>query len=297
MRADYHLHPNLHPKRPEKRLARLWKAIERHQLDAVVCAEHVFKDAPGAYRRFAAGKPKHLHCHVFPGAELVTRDGNAGVDVIAFAEHDWYDEHPRLLEPFTMTLRQMIGYLEASNLQWFIPHPVVITSPLKTLYPTQEEMQEFLAGVPAFEARNGCFVLTEHLCTFPVLHPFLRTFRNRLRESAEPVLQRYARETHQFFAVGSDAHHPREVGYSVEVPGKAGSRAHVFRLLTTNTDLTTLYLPSFTNPIPRLLHAAATTLREWRMRKAGMRTTEQDWEDVVEVETVPILSEVTEEVV
>lgn len=278
MRADYHLHPNLPKGNACRRLKALWKGIERHKLDAVICAEHSFKNAPDAYRRFVAAKPKSLRCHVFPGAELVTSDPHGGVDVVAFAEEDWYDAHPLLLEPFSLTLPEMLRYLEASGLRWFIPHPMILGTPLRALFATQEEMRGFLARVPAFEARNGSHLLIEHLCTYPILRPFLKRFREKLRASAEPRVEAFFR-SHAFLAVGSDAHHPRELGYSVEVPGKAGSRSLAFERLVTNTDIKTLYLPSFSNPFPRLVAASLTAMHEWGMRKRGRG--EALWEETM----------------
>lgn len=281
MRADYHIHPNLPRKHPEQRLTALWSAIEKHRLDAVVCAEHSFKDSAGAYRKMMAAKPKQMRCHVFPGAELVTSGPHGGVDVIAFAEEDWYDAHPHLLEPFSMTLTEMLRYLEASDLQYFMPHPLILGTSLRRLFRTQDEMIIFLATIPAFEARNGSPLLVDHLCTFlPVLHPILRNFREKLRTSAEPLLDLYFKE-HTFLAVGSDAHHPRELGFSVEIHGKTGNRRIAFERLTHNTDLKTLYLPSFSNPFPRLLSFASTAFHEWWMRKRGRLETLREEEVLV----------------
>ncbi|MFA6039242.1 MAG: hypothetical protein WCV62_00745 [Candidatus Peribacteraceae bacterium] len=275
MKVDYHVHPNLPTRHPEKKLAKLWQAVERHRLDAFICAEHSFKDAPGAYRALVAAKPKHVRCQVFPGAELATSDGGGGVDVVAFAREDWYDEHPRLLEPFSMTLAETVRTLEASGLRWFIPHPTIMGTALRRQFPGQGEMREFLASVPAFEARNGTHLLIEHLCTHPLARPFLRGVRDRLRASAEPRLDLYFRE-HAFLAVGSDAHHPRDLGYCVEFPGRAAGRRHVFERLTRNTDIQTLHLPAFSYALPRLLATAGTAFHEWCMRKAGRSETVQE---------------------
>jgi len=288
MRADYHIHPNLPRRHPEQRLTAFWSAIEKHRLDAVICAEHSFKDAASAYRKVMAAKPKQMHCHVFPGAELVTSDPHGGVDVIAFAEEDWYDAHPRLLEPFSMTLTEMLRYLQASDLQYFIPHPLILGTSLRWLFRTQDDMKNFLATIPAFEARNGSPLLLAHLCTlFPLLHPLLRRFREKLSTSAEPQLELYYGE-HAFLAVGSDAHHPRELGFSVEIPGKADSRRFAFERLTHNTDVSRLSFPSFSNPFLRLLSFASTAFHEWGMRKRGR------WEALREEEMLVAAEALTE---
>ncbi|MDD4319705.1 MAG: hypothetical protein PHW10_05280 [Candidatus Peribacteraceae bacterium] len=264
MRADYHLHPNLLRKHPTRRLRKIWEAIAASNLDAVICAEHAFKDAPLAYRRLCAARPETATTHVFPGAELVATAGSRGIDVIAFGEEDWYDRHPRLLEPYGMPLAEMLAYLDASSdLRYFIPHPTLLGTPLLKLHPHPEEMRAFLARVPAFEAFNGSPLLLEHLCMLPGIRlPFGR-FGRACRRGARLPLELFGRDTHRFFAVGSDAHHPSEIGFGVEIPGgPARGRADTFRRLVTNRDITTLYFPRFNALIPRLLMTAATTLRE-----------------------------------
>ncbi|MEK7219007.1 MAG: hypothetical protein AAB728_06115 [Patescibacteria group bacterium] len=285
MKVDYHVHPNLPSRHPGKRLAKLWQAVERHGLDAFICAEHTFKDAPAAYRETLAARPKRVRCQVFPGAELATSDGRGGVDIVAFAEEDWYDEHPRLLEPFSMTLAETVRTLEASGLHWFIPHPTIMGSALRRMFPSQESMREFLSSVPAFEARNGTHLLIEHLCSHPLVRPFFGCLRERLRASAEPRLDLYF-TSHAFLAVGSDAHHPRDLGYCVEFPGGVLGRRLTFGRLTRNTDIQTLHLPNFSYALPRLLATAGTAFHEWCMRKTGGLETVQElrtaWESLRE---------------
>lgn len=93
MKTDYHFHPNLQAKNPEKRLRHIWDAITANRLDAIICTEHAYKNAPNAYRRLVAAKPENARTHIFPGAELITNEGK-GIEIIAFAENDWYDHHP-----------------------------------------------------------------------------------------------------------------------------------------------------------------------------------------------------------
>ncbi len=267
MKVDYHVHPNLRGENTSRRLKAIWKALHQKHIDAIVCAEHTFKDAPAAYRALTAARPGNARTHVFPGAELVAKDCR-GIDVIAFAEHDWYAEHPRLLEPYAMTLREMLCYLKNSDLHYFIPHPLAVGSTLPGLFPTDAEMQSFLESVPAFEAFNASFLLLEHLFQYPLLRPLLKRFRHRLRTGASVDLQRYQKPTHTFLAVGSDAHHPWEIGFCLEIPSDGTeSRHEVFQKLTTNTVLNTLHFPRFKWIISRLLAMAWTTSCEGLMRR------------------------------
>ncbi len=268
MRVDYHFHPNLQGKNPLRRVRAVWSALERCKLDAVICTEHSFKNAPRAYRMLIEGKPAHARTHVYPGAELVTSDGgHSGIDVIAFAEDDWYDRHPRLLEPFSMTLKEMVGYLEQSELSYFIPHPYLIKSPLMSVFQDDAEMRQFLASVPAFESFNGCYLGLEQACSLPVLRVPLEKFSQKLRTSSD-IRSRPLQTRQQFLAIGSDAHHPSDIGFSVEVACKRPrSRHEAFESLTHNTDISTLHgtVPSCTSA--QLLRTGWTTLSEAWMRR------------------------------
>ena len=115
MKADYHFHPNLHAKNPEKRLQRIWDAIIANELDAIICTEHAYKNAPDAYRRLIATKPANAKTYIFPGIELITNEGK-GIEIIAFTENDWYDDHPLLLKPFAMNLSETSLYCSLEKL-------------------------------------------------------------------------------------------------------------------------------------------------------------------------------------
>jgi hypothetical protein len=267
MRVDYHLHPNLQAKSTARRLRALWSAIDTHRLDAVVCAEHTFKNAPNAYRQLKRSQPKDSRTHVFPGAELTTSDG-WGIDVIAFADHDWYDQHPRLLEPFSMPLREMLSYLEQSDLQYFIPHPFIFKNPLQDLYGTDEEMKAFLQTVPAYEGFNACCLAIESvLRSRPLRKPCARV-RANVRAHCQPKKELLPERSWQFIAVGSDAHHPGDVGFSVEIPCPAPrSRIEAFRRITQNTDISRLHAPPMRGALGKMIRGTWTTASEGAIRR------------------------------
>ena len=261
MKVDYHLHPNL-SSNPKRRLRAIWRELSEHRIDAIVCAEHDFKDAPHAYRTLTAARPHGASTHVFPGAELRTNDGK-GIDVIAFAEHDWYDDYPELLQAYSMSLREMLTVLERSGLRYFIPHPFIIGSPLPKRFSTEEEMDLFFQSIPAFEAHNGAFLLLEHFFQYPALKRLSKRLRYNLRTGAAVDLEKYRLPHHSFLAVGSDAHHPWEIGFSVEIPSDGmKSRREIFEILTSNTEIQTLHFPQFQWVVPRLLATALTILHE-----------------------------------
>lgn len=271
MRVDYHFHPNLLSKNPERRLRALWRSIEHHQLDAMICTEHSYKNAPEAYRRVIAVKPAHARTHIFPGAELVTKEGK-GIDIIAFAEHDWYDDHPILLQPFALSLEEMIAYLKQSDLHYFIPHPYLTANPLKKVFSSTEKMKNFLASVAGYEICNGCYLqLEKFLCMFP-LNYFFKNLCRELHESAQPLAKQLPESPRQFLAVGSDAHHPRELGVCIDIPCEKPSDRHcVFQTLIHNKTPATIHRHTHPFSLIRLLYMTWTAYSEGWMKKEWKR--------------------------
>jgi len=258
-------------KNSRKRLREIWAAMEKHHIDAVICAEHTFKNAPNAYRRLVAAQPAHMRTHVFPGAELATK-GGPGIDIIAFGMDDWYDRHPRLLEPFSMSLRQMLSYLEQSELSYFVPHPYLIKNPLKEFYSTDEEMRTFLASVPAYEAFNGCYLNLENICRMPLLRRCMGRAIRLMAEASHPSPHRLPARANRFIAVGSDAHHPRDIGLSVGIPcARPLNRRDVFTRLTGNTNIQDIRQPSAEPSLRSMLFMSWTALLETATRR-GLST-------------------------
>lgn len=270
MKADYHFHPNLHAKNPEKRLPRIWDAIIANDLDAVICTEHTYKNAPDTYRRLIAAKPAHAKTHIYPGVELITNEGK-GIEVIAFAEADWYNDHPLIIEPFAMNLTEMISYLEDSDLQWFIPHPFLMGNPLKKLFPSEAQLMAFLQEIPAFEIQNGCYILLEKFFrSLPWAWP--HNVEEKLRHSVQLSPSFAQGGNYNFFAVGSDAHHPQDIGFYVDIPtaNQNLSRSEAFHALITNKSIDTVHIPARCFSLKHLLYTGWTTFsescmkREWR---------------------------------
>lgn len=272
MKADYHFHPNLHAKQPEKRLRELWDAISANDLGAIICTEHAYKNAPTAYRQLVHAQPSNATTHVFPGAELITKDGK-GIEIIAFAEDDWYDEHPLILEPLTMSLAEMIAYLEASNLHWFIPHPFLRGNPLRRLFPDEDQMSDFLKRVPAIEIRNGCYLLLEKFfCSIP--WSLLKNCESgKLCESVQLTSSMIPCGKYDFLAVGSDAHHPRDIGFSVDIPthGNRPTREEAFRALVTNKTIDVVHIPPQCFSLRHLIYTGWTAFSEACMKREWKR--------------------------
>ena len=282
MKTDYHFHPNLHAKNPEKRLRRIWDAITTSGLDAIICTEHAYKNAPDAYRRLIATKPTNAQAHIYPGVELITNEGK-GIEIIAFAEHDWYDDHPLLLKPFAMNLSEMLTYLQDSDLQWFVPHPFLPGNPLKRLFPDEGSMLDFLSQVPAFEMQNGCYLLLEKFFEY-MPWTWLHNVEKKLRDSVQLSQSLVKNGEHAFYAIGSDAHHPRDLGFYVDITTSKPqpNRTEAFQVLITNKTIDAVHVPSQCFSLRHLLYTGWTTFSESCMKREWHRYAYQH--EVFEIE-------------
>lgn len=266
MFIDYHFHPNFTGKRRARRSRRLWRAFAKNNLGAIICTEHTFKDAAQSYRTLLKYKPSDATTHLFPGAELTTKDGS-GVDIIAFSDEDWYDRHPALLKPFSMTLPEMIGYLERSDLQWFVPHPFLPSNPLRRYCRSEAELKSFLSSVPGFELLNGCAIPLEHVLSRLPFRRVSTHLQKALRYRAHVPPHITPVGTAKFVAVGSDAHHPRSLGVAIEIhcPDNA-SKTQVFTKMTHNTDVSRIRVPVPHGSLRCLLQNTLITWNEFWMR-------------------------------
>ncbi len=277
MKADYHFHPNLHCKRPEKRLTLIWQAFQHHELDAVICTEHTYKNAPDAYRQLVHSKPEAASTHVFPGVELISREGK-GIEIIAFAKEDWYDHHRQLLMPMTMGFGEIIDYLERSDLYWFIPHPFLIGNPLLRIFGNTNQLLNFLHYVPSIEVKNGCY---EHLRSLieALPLPIAIPLAIQLQKRSDLRFQLKDDHDYRFLAVGSDAHHPEDIGLHVDIPtqGNPICRESAFKILVTNCNVESIHLSPTSFSPRRLIHMCWTTFSESCMKREWRRYQNQHW--------------------
>jgi len=268
LRADYHWHPNMLRGLAQKpRVKRSWDALTAAELDAVIATDHarMYHPADG-YRRIADAMPASARTHVYPGLELATNDGMKGIEVVAFAEDDWYDDHPDLLKPHKMTLEEIIAYLHrAEDLHYFIPHPYLLFTALRRRYPSVPEMRRFLSTIRAYEVSNGCY---DQILALLNNVPYCDSVRDSLLTSARPT-SGHLPEEHEprFLAAGSDAHHPEDLGQvyvdiPVTHPAASLRRSQVFQVLTSNTDMSGLSSRKETTSLVSLARTAPTMLRE-----------------------------------
>lgn len=234
----------------------------------MICTEHVYKNSPQAYRHMVKSRPVDIRTQLFPGAEAITEEG---VDIIVFAEEDWYDHHPLLLRPFSLSLENMIQYLNDSDLHYFIPHPRLTHNPLRSLFDSTVELDSFLSSVASWEVHNGCYLAFEKLWETPIIGSLTKRWMGSLCESAHAPVTRTRRQR-SFLAVGSDAHHPEELGTCVHIVCNIPvRRSDIFQALVTNTDLSVVDLPLPSRPLLRLLRVAWTTFTEWWIKQEYRR--------------------------
>lgn len=264
VRVDYHVHPNLGKRPSKRRIQAFWKAFANVGLDAVVCTEHAFKDPVCAYRFLMAGRPQHASTQVYPGAELLSSEG---VDVIAFGQEDWYDDHVELLRPFGMTIHRMLAYLKESGLTYFIPHPFCPTTGIIRLCREPGDLAGMLLDWQGIEIANASVYQLSLLLTKAPIRFLVRRFRNRMALILKlPAF--YEAVAHAFYAVGSDAHHPAEVGPYIAFPAPEDcSRESLFLAMVTNTDISDVELSASVFHPFHLLRTGCTALREFVIKR------------------------------
>ena len=215
--VDYHFHPNLPKgkKRARVKCHKIWASYEKQNINTVIVTEHNFKNPERAFRIMKETKPEH--CHVFPGMEHVTEEG---IDVLIF-HRDETIYQCKSLAPFALSLEDTIKIAEENNYACCLAHPhsLAQSSIIKRL--GHEKYFEYLNLICAVEISNASFDNLVKIFEKPILR---KIFKNKLINiyNTKKLPESDYPEKIKFLAVGSDAHHPKQIGThcSIEVNGE-----------------------------------------------------------------------------
>ena len=205
--VDYHFHPNLPKSRSRalKKCQNFWAALQKKNINTVIITEHNFKNPRRAYELMKETKPEN--CFVFPGMEHVTAEG---IDVLIF-HHSETLYQCQALRPFGCSLEETIEIAEQHDFACCLAHPhsLAKSSIIKRL--GHEKYFEYLNKISAVEITNASFDNLIRLFEKPILKRIfkkniIKIYKTKyLPESDYP-------ENIKFLAVGSDAHHPKQIG-------------------------------------------------------------------------------------
>jgi len=205
--VDYHFHPNLPKgkKRAIKKCQKIWASYVKQNINTVIVTEHNFKNPERAFRLMKETKPEH--CNVFPGMEHVTEEG---IDVLIFHRDDSIYRCNELA-PFGLTLDETIKITEQNNYACCLAHPYSLakSSAIKRL--GHEKYFEYLNKICAVEISNSSFNNLINIVEKPFMK---RIFKKKLSDihNTKKLPESDYPEKIKFLAVGSDAHHPKEIG-------------------------------------------------------------------------------------
>ncbi|MBU6301532.1 MAG: hypothetical protein KGS60_08265 [Verrucomicrobia bacterium] len=235
--VDYHFHPNFRFGRREgRRAGRIWNAFTQHDLGVVVVSEHNWKRPRESFELLAGHRPPDARTVLLPGAEVLTREG---LDIVVFgSDPAWYhDRHASgLLQPYRMSVEETVDFVSSRDgMAAFLPHPFTRgTTGAVDFY--GEKLAATLAGrIGGVEVSNNCYddclKMVGRLCSrvLPETHR-----RMSLTQSITEEFLDLAGAG--FFAHGSDAHFPGELGYGclMDVTAPPLDPGHAFQLMTSH---------------------------------------------------------------
>lgn len=237
--ADYHFHPNFRSSwsRIRNKAARIWNAFDDLGLDVVVVTEHSYKSPVEAYEIMSQSRPPGMHTFLIPGVEVLTAEG---MDVIVFGEDPkWYEDRAArlLMEPYGPTIHEVTDILASQDhLAGFLPHPYTLgtTGAIGNL--GMVDSQQLARRIGGVETSNNCYSDTLFLADrvqmskrmFPAAY-------DRMIATQQVTADFMEDWDHGFFAIGSDAHYPEELGHGVTLDiGRPSTDEEVFNALRSN---------------------------------------------------------------
>ncbi|MBI3336891.1 hypothetical protein HYZ98_05015 [Candidatus Peregrinibacteria bacterium] len=215
LRIDTHVHPNLKlfsRYLTRRKTRKIWKAFADHNLDAVLIAEHAFKQPVQAFRALKRSRPVGMSTHLIPGVEALTKEG---VDVIVFSRDEYIFQQKDILTPYKLSFEELLCRIEQDDrLYGVVTHPFVLSETGMIAHFDVDCIRKSIRRLQFVERHNMCVwylrIVFERLG--------LSTCVPRLYESfcaTEEIPQDIVGAGIVFG--GSDAHHPWDIGSHLQI--------------------------------------------------------------------------------
>lgn len=215
LRIDTHVHPNLKlfSRYLTRRKARkMWQAFTNHHLDAVIVAEHAFKQPVQAFGAMKRYRPNGAHTHLIPGVEALTKEG---IDVIVFSRDEYIFQQKDILTPYKLSFEELVLRIEQDDrLYGVVTHPFVLSATGMIAHYGIDQIRQSIQRLQFVECHNMCLWYLRIVFEWLGLsRRFPRLYRSFL--STEDVPRDIIGSGIVFG--GSDAHHPWDIGSHLQV--------------------------------------------------------------------------------
>jgi hypothetical protein len=241
LRFDYHVHPNF-PRsrgRAERRARAWWRAFSRAQLNGVVISEHSYKQPIESFDRLLRHRPANATTEIFPGVEVLTKEG---VDLVVYAENAAALRPARaLLMPWGLSYEDAVHEIASRGLSAYVTHPAGAGKTSVGKHKGCDFTRTMVARVGAIERHNAAYLdVARFFERLP--HALIGRALRVCDERSHTPEEFYHGVAVRFWAGGSDAHHPSELGSHVAVPDMAPrGRAGLWQLMHTQHDGTFIF--------------------------------------------------------
>lgn len=258
IKVDYHFHPNLprNEKAAEKKVGAIYKKFKESDIRAAIITEHIYKNYRRAWDLMKKHKPADFI--IFPGIEYVTREN---IDIVFFSDDEsiYNDE----LKPFDLSYEEIVGYIKRnSKLFGFVTHPFTLGRTSIIDKKGAEFTKKMSNKLGAVEVSYTVFSGLKNRLNKPLLRTIFSGILGRIAKNENLPFEFYPDKIN-FLAIGSDAHHIREIGPCAEVDVTNGD---VFLSIINNKKNVpgkNIQAPSFFGEMTTL----ATVFNEWLLKK------------------------------
>lgn len=233
IRADYHFHPNLSKKHFSaiRKVKNIYKKCAELGINCLLITEHSYKKPRRAFDYMKKLKPDNFY--IFPGLEYVTRDK---IDIIIFSASERIYDYPEL-KSFRLNYEELVDFVcSKPDLQAFVTHPFTLGGTgvvkRKGIYFTQKMINKLGAVEICYTAFSSLKQLVRKL---PASRNFFKSSVYKIGLN-EFLPQEFYPEKLKFVAVGSDAHHVKQIGNfcEIEIKGQDNSEKKVFKALVSS---------------------------------------------------------------
>lgn len=212
-----------------RKVKAVYRRCRQLGINALLITEHSYKSPRRAFDYMRSALPKGFY--LFPGLEYITRDQ---IDIIVFSRSEEIYDYPELTS-FTLSFEELVAFVNKKDeLEAFVTHPFTLGGTGIVKRKGISFARAMVEKLGAVEVSYDVFApLRRVVETKNWTRSLFKKFLYKVSLNENFPVEFYPRRC-KFFAVGSDAHHVKQIGTCCELEVDCCEPEAVFAAILNN---------------------------------------------------------------
>lgn len=212
-----------------RKVRAIYRRCRQLGINALLVTEHSYKSPRRAFDYMRSFLPEGFY--LFPGLEYITRDQ---IDIIVFSRSERIYDYPELTS-FTLSFEELVAFVRGKNdLEAFVTHPFTLGGTGIVKRKGISFTRAMVEKLGAVEVSYNVFAPMRRVAeTKNWTRSLFKKFLYKVNLNENFPVEFYPRRR-KFFAVGSDAHHVKQIGTCCELEVDCCEREAVFTAIVNN---------------------------------------------------------------